>query len=136
MKQHIKIYEEFLNEDTLGSLLTMLNEAEDAVMKVKQKWEKKLQALDAKVDRHYDKGDDIALEDLEATIIPLAKKMMQAEILIAKVKEQNRPELKARLEKLKEALKQLQEKYKEEYQNYRDDAERDRMGRMGGRYGA
>lgn len=121
----INDFENFLLE-------SLIIEAEDLLAKIEAKYEKKIDSLLAKADRHYDKGEDVPEEDIKDTLIPLTHKMKQAEIALAKMKAAKKPQYEARIEKVKEMMQKLKDKYDQEYQNYRDDVDRERMG--GGRF--
>ncbi len=120
--QHVNSYDNFLVE-------SLIIEAEEMLAKIEAKYEKKIDALQVKADRHYEKDQEVPREDIQDTLIPLTQKMKQAEIALAKLKAANKPQYASRIEKVKEMIQKLKNTYEKEYQNYRDDVDRERMGR-------
>jgi acyl-CoA reductase-like NAD-dependent aldehyde dehydrogenase len=136
MSKHIKLYEDFVNESNLDEeylIESLIVEAEDLLAKIEARYEKKIDSLLAKADRHYNKEEEVSAEDIKDVLIPLVHKMKQADIALAKMKAAKKPQYEARIEKVKEMMQKLKDKYEKEYQNYKDDVARERMG--GGRFG-
>jgi hypothetical protein len=90
--------------------------------KIKDEYEKKIEALDKKADRHYSKGEDVPREDIQDILIPLLQEIRDKKIKLAGLDEEAKKKAEAEIEK-------LEQKYEEEYQNYEDDVDRERMGR-------